>query len=73
MSGKSWTPWRRTRPAWGVKYTHPIEDIAAVNVPVVNIGTFGKDGHKLTERVHMRHTFELIPNITFRTIKKLLG
>lgn len=63
----------KNTPAWGVKYTHPIEDIAAVNVPVVNIGTFGKDGHKLTERVHMRHTFELIPNITFRTIKKLLG
>ena len=63
----------KNTPAWGVKYTHPIEDIAAVNVPVVNIGTFGKDGHKLTERVHMRHTFELIPNITIRTIKKLLG
>ncbi|HPT84279.1 MAG TPA: peptidase M20, partial [Limnochordia bacterium] len=63
----------KNTPAWGVKYTHPIEDIAAVNVPVVNIGTFGKDGHKFTERVHMRHTFELIPNITYRTIKKLLG
>ncbi|NLM41247.1 MAG: M20/M25/M40 family metallo-hydrolase [Firmicutes bacterium] len=63
----------KNTPAWGVKYTHPVDDIAAVNVPVVNIGTYGKDGHKLTERVHMRHTFELIPNITYRTIKKLLG
>lgn len=60
-------------PAWGIKYTHPIGDIAAINVPVVNIGTYGKDGHKLTERVHMRHTFEIVPNITFNTIKKLLG
>jgi arginine utilization protein RocB len=56
-----------------VKYAHPIEDIAAVNVPVVNIGTYGKDGHKLTERVHMQHTFELVPNITLSTIRRLLG
>lgn len=60
-------------PAWGVKYTHPIEDIAEINVPVVNIGTYGKDGHKLTERVHMKHTFEHVPNITYNTIKRLLG
>ena len=60
-------------PAWGIKYKHPIEDIAEINVPVVNIGTFGKDGHKLTERVHMKHTFEHIPNITYQAIKKLIG
>lgn len=59
-------------PSWGSKYMHPIEDIMAINVPVVNIGTFGKDGHKLTERVHKKYTFENIPNITFRTIKNLL-
>lgn len=60
-------------PAWGIKYTHPIRDIAEINVPVVNIGTHGKDGHKLTERVHMRHTFEHVPNITYHAIKRLLG
>ena len=60
-------------PAWGVKYRHPIEDIAEIDVPVVNIGTFGKDGHKLTERVHMKHTFEHIPNITYQAIKRLIG
>lgn len=60
-------------PAWGTKYIHPVEDILEINVPVVNIGTFGKDGHKITERVHMRYSFENIPNITFNTIKDLLG
>lgn len=60
-------------PSWGTKYRHPIEEILEINVPVVNIGTFGKDGHKITERVHMKHTFECIPNITFNTINKLLG
>jgi len=60
-------------PAWGAKYTHPIDDILKINVPVVNIGTFGYDGHSITERVHMKHTFSVVPNITFKTIKKLLG
>ena len=59
-------------PSWGTKYNHPIDEIMEINVPVVNIGTYGKDGHKLTERVHKKYTFENIPNITFRTINNLL-
>lgn len=62
----------KNMPAWGVKYTYPIDKILKVNVPVVNIGTFGKDGHKITERVHMKYTFETIPNITLNSIINLL-
>ena len=62
----------KNTPAWGTKYHHPTEDILEINVPVVNIGTYGKDGHQVTERVHMRYTFENIPNITYNTIMKLL-
>lgn len=64
---------RDNMPSWGIKYIHPIEDILEVNVPVVNIGTFGYDGHTIAERVHMKHTFEFVPNIAMYTIKKLLG
>lgn len=63
----------RNTPAWGTKYHHPVDDILEINVPVVNIGTYGKDGHQITERVHMKYTFENIPNITYNTIIKLLG
>lgn len=59
-------------PAWGTKYFYNVDDVLAINVPVVNIGTFGKDGHKMTERVHMKYTFENVPNITYNTIKNLL-
>lgn len=62
----------KNMPAWGTKYIHPINDILEINVPVANIGTFGKDGHKISERVHMKYSFENIPNITFMTIKDLL-
>ena len=63
----------KNMPSWGSKYHHPIEDILKINVPVVNIGTYGKDGHKFTERVHMKYTFENMTNITFQTINHLLG
>lgn len=59
-------------PQYGVKYTHDIDKIMEINVPVVNIGTFGRGGHMLTERVDMRQTFQNVPNITYETIKGLL-
>lgn len=60
-------------PSWGDKYSHPTEKILKINVPVVNIGSFGKDGHMLTERVDMQQTFENVPRITLGTILRLLG
>ncbi len=59
-------------PSWGIKYTHEVDKIMKINVPVVNIGTFGRDGHMMTERVDMHHTFTNVPNITYETIKSLL-
>ena len=41
-------------PSWKVKYFHDVDKILEINVPVVNIGTFGRDGHMLTERVDMK-------------------
>ena len=60
-------------PQYGVKYTHPVDKIRQIDVPVVNIGTFGRDGHMLTERVDMRQTFQNVPNITYETVKRLLS
>ncbi|WP_026894049.1 M20/M25/M40 family metallo-hydrolase [Clostridiisalibacter paucivorans] len=62
----------KNMPAWKTKYFYNVDDVLEINVPVVNIGTFGKDGHKITERVDMKYTFENVPNITYNAIKKLL-
>ncbi len=59
-------------PSWKVKYFHDVDKIMEINVPVVNIGSFGHDGHMLTERVDMLHTFQNVPNITYETVKRLL-
>ncbi len=64
---------RRNTPAWGSKYTHPVADIAALNVPVANIAVFGKDGHKISERVQMKYSFETVPNLMKQTVQYLLG
>ena len=53
-------------PAWKVKYLE-------INVPVVNIGAFGRDGHMLTERVDMVQTFRNVPNITCEAILSMLS
>ncbi len=62
----------KNMPSWKTKYFYDVEDVLSVNVPVVNIGSFGKDGHKITERVHMKYTFENVPNMSYLTIRELL-
>ena len=59
-------------PCWKIKYFHDTDKILQVDVPVVNIGTFGRDGHMFTERVDKKHTFENVPNITYWTVRGLL-
>lgn len=63
---------KENMPQYGVKYIHPVDKIRKIDVPVVNIGTFGRDGHMLTERVDMQQTFQNVPNITYETIRRLL-
>lgn len=49
-------------------YTIDFEKISQLNIPVINIGPFGKDLHQNTERVYMPDVLEHIPNI----LKKLI-
>ncbi|PAB58668.1 M20/M25/M40 family metallo-hydrolase [Anaeromicrobium sediminis] len=62
----------KNMPSWKTKYFYDVNEVLEINVPVVNIGTFGKDGHMITERVHMKYTFENVPNMTYSTICELL-
>lgn len=63
----------KNMPSWGSKYIHPTEAVKKINVPVINMGTIGYDGHKVTERVDMEYTFRVIPEMLYHTLKKLLG
>lgn len=63
---------KNNMPGFGVKYNLPLEDMQALNLPVVNIGPFGKDAHKYTERLEEDYSFNVAPKLVYETIVNLL-
>jgi len=59
-------------PGFGVKYNLPLTEMADLNLPVLNIGPFGKDAHQFTERLEKTYSFEVAPELVYRTIDNLL-
>ena len=54
-------------------YYIPFEEMKNVSTPVLNIGPWGKDIHKYTERVYLPDLYEKTPYLTDYVIKKLLA
>ena len=52
---------------------YPYEKIREINVPVVNIGTYGRDGHTYIERLEKAYSFNEMPNLVFETIREYFG
>ncbi len=50
-------------PLWGKYYDIPFEDIKEVQMPCINIGPWGKDFHKISERVYKEDLYERTPRI----------
>ncbi|MGB5822723.1 MAG: M20/M25/M40 family metallo-hydrolase [Proteocatella sp.] len=59
-------------PGFGKTYKLPLEDMQKLDLPVLDIGAFGKDAHKFTERIEKRYSFEVTPELVHRTIMNLL-
>ena len=59
-------------PGWNKIYSIPFWAIRKLKSPVVNIGPWGKDLHKPTERVFEKDVFERVPEIIYQLIKKVL-
>lgn len=59
-------------PGYGSRYTLPLDEMQRLNLPVVNIGPFGKDAHKFTERVELNYSFNTMPYIVLDTIRNML-
>ncbi|RDW19407.1 M20/M25/M40 family metallo-hydrolase [Oceanobacillus chungangensis] len=58
-----WTTFEENTPVWGDSYSIPFAEMQQLEAPVLNIGPFGKDAHKRTERLHIKNAFEIIPAI----------
>lgn len=44
-------------------YPIPFNEIRALNVPSINMGVYGKDGHKWTERMYKPYSFGILPSL----------
>ncbi|MGP1406201.1 M20/M25/M40 family metallo-hydrolase [Filifactor alocis] len=62
----------KAMPFWGKIYNLPLKELQNISMPCVNIGPWGKDFHKLTERVYKEDLFERTPEILDYTIKFML-
>jgi arginine utilization protein RocB len=59
-------------PLWQKTYDLPFAGMEALSVPVINIGPWGKDLHKFTERVFKTDLFERTPALLEGAIDYLL-
>lgn len=63
---------KQNMPGFGVKYSLPLEDMQQLQLPVVDIGPFGKDSHKFTERLEKNYSFNIAPILVQKTVMNLL-
>ena len=64
---------RASMPLWGEIYSIPFETIRDLSVPVINIGPWGKDFHKNTERVFRPDLCERTPALVQEAIRIALA
>lgn len=59
-------------PLWGDRYTIPLDAIAGLNIPFMNIGPLGKDAHKYTERLCISYSFNKASKLVFEAALRAL-
>ena len=64
---------KREMPLYGAGYKLPLDDMAELDIPTLNIGPFGKDAHKRTERVELNFSFGVLPGILRKAVISFLN
>ncbi len=52
-------------------YSLPLEAMRSLDIPVANIGPYGRDVHQPGERVLMSYSFGVVPQLLYETIERL--
>jgi arginine utilization protein RocB len=52
-------------------YSLPLEAMRQLDLPVVNLGPYGRGAHQRDERVLMSYSFRVLPQLVYETIMKL--
>ncbi|WLR49694.1 M20/M25/M40 family metallo-hydrolase [Bacillus tianshenii] len=71
-SEDSLSPLIGNMPMFDRGYNLPVKELRELNIPVMNLGPFGRDAHQWTERLEMEFSFEKLPDILERTITEML-
>jgi len=54
-------------------YSLPLAQMRSLDLPVVNIGPYGRAVHQAGERVLMSYSFGVVPQLIYETIERLAG
>ncbi|WP_436375153.1 M20/M25/M40 family metallo-hydrolase [Cytobacillus sp. BC1816] len=63
---------KKNFPAIKSLFPIPLKAMRDLNIPVINLGVYGKAGHKWTERVYKPYTFEVLPEIIRKLTRRIL-
>lgn len=66
-----WHAFKDNTPVWGDTYSIPFNKMQELQAPVLNVGPFGKDAHKLTERLHKNSAFKYTPFVLDKLIESM--
>ena len=53
-------------PGWGMRWNVDYAGAKLLNVPVVNVGPWGREYHQRLERVHSDYAFRVLPELVWR-------
>lgn len=70
--GRTLEALKKNMPLLGDFYNIPVEEIETISMPCINIGPWGKDFHKLTERVCREDLYVRTPRIINKAVSLLL-
>jgi arginine utilization protein RocB len=65
-------PLLKNLPEGDTLYPVPVEAIKQLNISSINMGVYGKDGHKWTERVYKPYSFHVLPDLIRATTVRIL-
>jgi arginine utilization protein RocB len=52
-------------------YSLPLEEIRRLDLPVVNLGPYGRGAHQRGERALMSYSFGILPQLVYETVSEL--
>ena len=58
-------------PGWGELYGLPLDEMRALGVPIMNLGPSGEAPHKKDERLHLRYSLDVLPELLYAAIREI--